>query len=402
MSLRRLTLLKPLAGIFFLLAAIIYPFFLFDSILTAILAALLSVLLIEIVFRIAFRIRNRRGYSFIPKVPFKKMYIEPHPYLPYVYKKNFITQKTQPANYPLHKDAGYLFVQVRTNDFRHIDDIDGRDITVPKPEGRFRILCLGGSVTGNNLVHEGTWYSYPLVLEKVLKDRFPHRNIEVNNCGMGGFTTADILVKFLLNTFDTEPDMVVLYHAYNDLPVSLTAGFESDHSHARRNLGETYYLYRIASKFPNIPLAVYNFSVNQLFSQNIRYTLLSSVAKGKPDIKNEFMGLGTYRRNIEHLINVCKGNGIQVVLSTYCYFLYDDIKDDPVHLKYREGVARENDVMHELARKHGLPLVDNDRLVPREESYFVDSVHLTPEGMSLIARNIAAPIIGYLENQEQG
>jgi hypothetical protein len=33
--------------------------------------------------------------------------------------------------------------------------------------------------------------------------------------------------------------------------------------------------------------------------------------------------------------------------------------------------------------------VDNAALGPSEERYFVDSVHFTPEGMRLIAENIA-------------
>lgn len=45
--------------------------------------------------------------------------------------------------------------------------------------------------------------------------------------------------------------------------------------------------------------------------------------------------------------------------------------------------------MRELANKNNLTLVDNAALVPQDEEFFVDSIHFTPEGMRLIANNIA-------------
>jgi hypothetical protein len=89
---------------------------------------------------------------------------------------------------------------------------------------------LGASTTGNELEHDGVIYSYPLEPERILKEKFPELNLEVNNCGVGGRTTAEILIDFLLSGIDTSPDIVVLYHAYNDLQPSLTPGFLSDYS----------------------------------------------------------------------------------------------------------------------------------------------------------------------------
>ena len=52
----------------------------------------------------------------------------------------------------------------------------------------------------------------------------------------------------------------------------------------------------------------------------------------------------------------------------------------------------ENIIMKELADENRLPLVDNSSLVPPDEKYYVDSVHFTPEGMKLVAKNIANDI----------
>jgi hypothetical protein len=165
-----------------------------------------------------YRIKFKRPYLMVPKVPFRKMHIEPHPYLPFVYKKNFICHKAMPANYPLHKDRGYTFSQLMTNNVRHLNGPNGdRDVIVPKPKGLIRINCLGASTTGNYINYKGKNYSYPIELENILLSRFPGLSIEVNNYGQGGYTSAEILIEFLLNVIYTEPDMVVIYHAYNDL-----------------------------------------------------------------------------------------------------------------------------------------------------------------------------------------
>lgn len=401
MSRRNLKISVLLFNIFFPAVLVFLPYIynLKNAFLTSVGVFFSYIAIVEISFRVYYRIRYKKPYMPIPKIPFDKMYIEPHPYLPYVYKKNFICQKEMPSTYPLHKEKGYRFIQLKTNNRRHINGPQGdRDIEVPKPEGLIRINCLGGSVTGNYICYENKNYSYPMELEKILQRAFPKVNIEVNNCGQGGYTSAEILIKFLLDTIDTRPDIVVICHAYNDLGLSLTANFQPDYSHARRNLGETYHLYRLASKIPAIPLSSWNYLVNYLiFSQNIRFSLVDSVSRGKPDIKNDFQGLSTYRRNMEHIINICKANGIFVVLSTMCCYLYDQVKNSETHLKYREGSRLENDVVRSVAAKHNIPLVDNASLVPQEDGYFVDTIHLTPEGMQRMAGNISYPIIKYIK-----
>ena len=63
-----------------------------------------------------------------------------------------------------------------------------------------------------------------MLLEKKLNDRFPEKDIIVYNCGMGGWTTAEILINFILKVYDYKPDLVIFYHAYNDIQAYLTPG----------------------------------------------------------------------------------------------------------------------------------------------------------------------------------
>lgn len=362
---------------------------------------LLAVLFVEIFFRFIYYLKFRKPYAMIPKVPFKRMYVKPHPYLTYVYKQNFTNNYSRPADYPLNKNKGYRFVAHTSNNIGIFNGPKGdRDVVIPKPEGLIRINCLGASTTGNYIYSDSKDYSYPLALEKVLGNRLQGKKIEVNNFGIGGWTSIEILISFLLNGLDTSPDLVVLYHAYNDLGPSLTPGFQSDYSHARKNLAERYHLYRLLSLFPFIPLASYNWAVNKFIGQNISHTLLSSVSKGEIDFAMDFQGFDAYRRNMESIINICLANKIGIVLSTFCFHLYDAIKDSHIHKKLQQGVLEENKIIQGLSSKYNVPLVDSYSLMPKEDKYFVDSIHFSPEGMSLLAKYISVAVIKYLEDKD--
>ncbi len=370
--------------------------------MAAVLAVLVlagEIALFEGVFRLLYRWRFGKVYNFIPKIPFEKIYVEPHPYLPYVYKKGAYTPKPQKLLHPLHKGE-FTVAQYQVNNLGYVDGPDGdRDVQIPKPEGVYRIACLGASTTGNYIIHNNKHYSYPGVLEEMLQEQLETDQVEVNNFGNGSNTSADLLIRFLLTVIDTKPDLVLVYFALNDAPMSLTPGFQSDFSHARRSLGETYQLYKIGSVIPEVPLAFYNYMVNRILPQDVRNSLGHAISKGTPNIEGEFQGFPTFRRNMEHLIHICKANHIPVALSSLCYFLYPDIQTQPWYVKCQEAVNQDNEILRDLARQHELILVDNARLVPEEEAYFMDHVHFTPDGMKLLAQNFANQIIPHIREK---
>jgi len=346
----------------------------------------------ELCFSIGYRFYRGMAYSPFPKIPFKDIHIEPHPYISFICKRNFRTEKSRPANYPLHKGK-YFFGQYTTNNINFLNGPKGnRNVEIPKPAGLYRINCIGASTTGNYIKLNGKSFSYPMELEGILKSSIA-TPFEVNNCGQGGYNSADIMVRFALQVIDTKPDIVVIYHAHNDIHAYLTSDFKPDYSHARRNLGENYWKFAFAAKIPFIPIRFVNFLVNQWLPGDFRNSLINQVTKGvfSPDL-DPSLGLQTYRRNLQHIIDLCSCNQIKVVLSTYCHYLHDAIKDEPLHQLYGQIIKKENEIVRTLAIKNNLRLVDNALLVPGDDRYFVDSIHFTPEGMRLLAGNIAEEI----------
>lgn len=350
-----------------------------------------TLVVLDLLFRFLYRLRYGRPFLNAPRVSVDKLFVEPHPFLSFINKKKFLITSTS-YGYPLHKDK-YTIGNYYTNNLRFSNGEDGsRDIQIPKPEGLIRINCIGASTTGNYIEYQGSSYSYPLELEKKLNTNFGE-SIEVNNCGQGGYNSLDVLIRLLLQVLDTDPDIILLYHAYNDINAYLTDDFSSDYSHSRRNLGESYWKFAIASKIPTTPFKFINFLIEKWMPVDSRNSLLGQIAKGKFNIQNDpSKGLIYYKRNLQYIIDICKARNIELILSTYCHLLYDGIKNDALHQVYRRIVSQENDIMRELAKKNNLTLVDNAALVPQEEEYFVDSIHFTPIGMQTLAANFEKPL----------
>ncbi len=387
----------PFLIFYFLIAPASFAFIIGDSMLEGaalFLIVTLSLLLCtEILFMYLYKYSTGARYKRMPKLDLSKLYVKPHPYMPYVMKKNFVSEKKSLATYPLHRGR-FNFGQFKTNSLGFVNGLEGdREVKMPKPKNLMRINCIGASTTGNYIEEDGLVYSYPLELELLLKGKMSNP-VEVNNFGQGGYNSADILVRFALQIIDTNPDVVVIYHAYNDIRAYLTANFQSDYSHSRINLGESYWKFALAAKIPDLPISFLNYMIALWLPISSRNSLLEQVSVGDFGENNNYtLGLIAYKRNMQHIIDICISNKIKVVLSTYCHFLYDEIKQDSLHLRYKKIVDEENKIVRDLALKNQLILVDNAEKIPKDMRYFVDSIHFTPEGMRLVAENISEAIL---------
>jgi lysophospholipase L1-like esterase len=356
-------------------------------------ALVLLVLFIEVWFRLAHKRVYGVPYQFIPNYLDQASFIyEAHPFISYVRRRDF----------------GAAGPPEDSNNFRAtFPHGASRDIVTPKPQGLVRISCLGASESAFYEENNGRYESYPTLLENLLQEHYPHIPVEVNNFSTPGHTSAEILVEFLLNSIDTQPDVVVIYHGHNDMRAFLTPGFQADYSHFRRNFSEEYERMRLANLLPFLPLHFYNFLLWQKMpiTRNVGDDVHYAVTKGQMNIDAELAGLATFRRNLENIILVCRGRDIQVILSTFChYFDFANCSDHEKvkwERKVRETILEINGVIRDLAREYDLPLVDNYDLIPQEDRFFKDKIHLSLEGMRLMAQNLAAPIWRYLESRSQ-
>ncbi|MBI1321080.1 MAG: hypothetical protein GC168_19320 [Candidatus Hydrogenedens sp.] len=122
-----------------------------------------------------------------------------------------------------------------TNSHGYRDD----EVVVPKPEGAFRILCVGGSTTVEGPRNDLT---YPNMLERILKEALPGREIEVVNCGVYTMDTGRELEQFP-RYLELEPDLIVVYNFINDLAAVLPGRMASDGSW-RKQLRQSVFVLR--------------------------------------------------------------------------------------------------------------------------------------------------------------
>jgi hypothetical protein len=90
----------------------------------------------------------------------------------------------------------------------------GEDILVSKPDSVFRIVCLGGSITYCLGVKDYK-HSYPYLLEETLNKK--GLAVEVFNGGAEGYNSLQSYMNYLIKVEALEPDMLIVYHAINDI-----------------------------------------------------------------------------------------------------------------------------------------------------------------------------------------
>ena len=361
---------------------------------------LLFFIILEIIFTLIHFLYRKRLYSTPPKLKFDNLHIEPHPYIPYIFKPNKEGPPVTIANYPLHYGK-YKTCKLKTNNLRFFNGEYGdREIIIPKPKGIIRINCLGASTTQNYISYKDKNYSYPLELEKLIHKNIS-KNIEVNNCGQGGYNSADILVRFILQTIESQPDIIIIYHGHADIRSYLTQNFSSDYSHSRKNLSEEYNRLRFSSKIPKMPFSFLNFLFNYWFPYNTRQSLIDLIHKKDLDLNVDYKkGLEVFERNLQHIIDICNARNIKVVLSTFSHILHESVKNSELHKIYSKIMDLENDKIKLLAKKNSLLLVDNEKKISKDEKYFVDTIHFSHEGMILIAKNFYEELKKILKNEK--
>jgi lysophospholipase L1-like esterase len=127
---------------------------------------------------------------------------------------------------PNLKDAVWDFTVLSTN----AEGIRADYPTLAKPDGTFRIVCVGDSVTFGYRVpvvwpdrpteYDRSWLPFPALLEKELRAANLNRQIEVFPMAVPGYTSHQGLA-WLKRDIDTlKPDMVITSFGWNDASLS--------------------------------------------------------------------------------------------------------------------------------------------------------------------------------------
>jgi len=337
-----------------------------------------------------------------------------HPFTGFTFTPNYKFQ----ASHPNQKAKPIISV----DQYGFLSNDPGYELK--KSAAEIRVATIGASTTANiNLPFEENW---PGRLGILMQQVYPQKKITILNAGIPGFDTAQSIGNLALRVMPFQPDIVIIYHAYNDLKAILKDNkFSPDYSH----IHQTPYGYH---RQPNIWLKLLNHSMFYVRVRNKYRDYVSirnqydRIADKKSPAKPESntvtankrlahippAAIRTFEQHVRSLVAIAKAGGAKVILSSFAT-LHDpnlDYRDPEImdslsnnqqaelgSLRYFtsglelsaifKGIKQYNDVLRAIAEDEKTGWVDNAANIPHDELYFVDRVHFSKHGANLMAEN---------------
>lgn len=258
-----------------------------------------------------------------------------------------------------------------------------REITIEKPDGRYRIVAVGGSTTyGFHVAQDETW---SIQLETILRQEYGLDDVEVINTGVVGYTTWNSLTNLAFRVLDLEPDLVIVYHGTNDakarwLNPDCFSGQTPIHGLARGVWKEngpdlgwlvSYRYIGIGWGWVENPIElnswIYPVTLNNpdCFSDEV----MSS---------EDYLQINSseyFERNLRNIVHLVTANDADVLLSTWAY--YADMVSESLIPVYDE----QNQIVEKVAQELDVDYIDFMNALPIDEVYwFEDGEHPNAQG----------------------
>jgi lysophospholipase L1-like esterase len=348
-------------------------------------------LVAEAGFRIAFRITGQDPDSMRLLRHDAAMKIEgryvSHPFLPFALRpdSDYEIIFTPP---PWPELEGHR--QTRTWHIHHNKwGFRGPEVTLEKPPGTLRVLCLGGSTTYDTNSDGETWED---VLQSRLATAYPGHRIEVLNFGMNAASMPFHVTQFALQGVHFKPDLVIVYAGHNDLWSGLgLKGFRPDYSHrlghwddSRRSI--QHYLPAWAMK--SVAVTGIAYMIDHL--RGIEYDLVRQIWRKAPPAEDNLEGFWAFRDSMVAIDGMARAQGAKTLIVTPFWSFRDNDRTNRLVTEIRKA-----------AEDAGLPVLDAARLLPKGDvSLVVDDVHFSAKGSRVFAGMLADFIVenGLLED----
>jgi len=299
----------------------------------------------------------------------------PHPYLNYYGTPSY----TSSDSLNMHNSLGYR----------------GPEIILPKPQGVYRIVTIGGSSTYDTEIKD--WHDdFARQLQQELQKKYNYSKIEVVNAGLGGWTTTESLINLEFKLLDIEPDLIIINHNANDLNLRFVnpSAYKSD------NTGRIHQwkpnpvpllfkstLVRLATGINPVsnlgqvilnPKTGVNLVSTTGYVPQLNGTPMETLQKNKPVY---------FERNLESMVAIVRAHNVSVLLATWAH---SSKKNDFAALPHWEyGFKEMNELIKKVGISHEVPVYDFAAEAPDEAEYWADGVHMNEEGAALKARLFA-------------
>ena len=275
------------------------------------------------------------------------------------------------------------------------------EIEVPKPPGVLRLAFLGASTTyGAELSsNDMTWPN--LAVERLRTTR-PDLEIDFVNASVPGYSVVASLKNLRHRVAPLEPDIIVIYHATNDLSgnsfgLALRQGIVEERAGSEMSWPSRY----------------------SLLWYLVEKNLMVMTAQARSHDRNAMLEFEVeelarpFRDDLTELVRASARVADKVVLITFSTQLREEQtaedrrKASVTSLFYMpymsiegllEGFASYNDVIREVASAEQVELIEAADVVPGDARHFNDSVHFTDAGSILMAAAVADGLMPVIES----
>jgi len=262
-------------------------------------------------------------------------------------------------------------------------------------------VCLGASTTfGGGLLD---WReAYPARLQGELHAR-GLAHVRVVNAGVSGYTSWETLANYLFRASDLEPDLVIVYHAVNDLVARLTwppETYRSDNSAFRSPASQVHWpaLYEHSDALRMLAIdagwLVPHSRLDRLFGGRAEWHI-GSRAFDDDELRRVLAANPPryFERNLRRLARAAHDDGARVLFLTFARCSGFPDQRESTSPAFAEAFAEMNASLRAVAAATQSPLYDLAADYPDECALFLDAVHMNAEGCAHLARRIAEALV---------
>lgn len=274
----------------------------------------------------------------------------------------------------------------------------GPEIAIPKPEGAFRIVAMGDSITYGLGI---SWQdAYPAQLQNILHSQYGYTNVEVINAGVMAYSSWDTLTNLSFRVLELQPDLIIVYDGSNDavarhIALDCYAGMNP-----RRGLDPTRDVWNAHAEMPSVSTLYRYVAVNlgwvhnpvKLASYFVPNTLCNPQTELSDIEQVEANEPIYFRRNLRNIVAVARMNEVEVLLSTQAY--NPDATSEVLPEWKRVAADENNQVVTEVADELDTPYFDMMGILPHNADFWYDDgVHQSRHGAAEQARLYAAYLV---------
>jgi hypothetical protein len=266
-----------------------------------------------------------------------------------------------------------------------------------------RVLVMGASETFG--LYESSGHAFPELLDEDLNRDFPGY-YNVINTGFPGMSLPRMLDFFRAIADRIKPDVVIVYPSPQFYLDSSPPSETITKPTISQKDTTAKFTFRLKRKISMVLKKILPHSLQTFIRRlKIEYTRrrLSIDVWQSPPLKH----LEAFRWHLEHLIEEIRSNECKVILATHAnrfgvrlngdddFFIYSWIAHypsaTPACMLETEKLA--NNIIKNVSKKYGIPLVDLAAALSDEATYFADFSHFTDKGSALVAKLLAETVV---------